>query len=143
YGSPERDMYIQNYIQTLKNLAQNQIYIVCYNFMPLLDWTRTDLHYTWPNGAIGLNFDPVEAAVFDLYIAKRKGALEIYDEPMRERAKTRMLTLGAAGLKRLENAILAGFPGSKENIPLDFLTANIEVASKLNKDKLRENLVYF
>jgi mannonate dehydratase len=143
YGSPGRDMYIQNYIQTLKNLAQNQIYIVCYNFMPLLDWTRTDLHYTLPNGAIGLNFDPVEAAVFDLYIAKRKGAREIYDEPMREKAKARMLTLGAAGLKRLENAILAGFPGSKENIPLDFLTANIEVASKLNKDKLRENLIYF
>lgn len=143
YGSPERDIYIQNYIETLKNLARNQIYIVCYNFMPLLDWTRTDLHYILPNGAIGLNFDPLEAAVFDLYIIKRKGAEEIYDEPMRERAKAHMSVLGAAGLKRLENAILAGFPGSKENIPLDFLIDNMQVANTLNKDKLRENLVYF
>ncbi len=143
YGSPERDLYIQNYIETLKNLAQHQIYIVCYNFMPLLDWTRTDLHYALPNGTIGLNFDPLEAAIFDLYIAKRIGAEDDYDAPTRERAKAHMSKLGSAGLQRLENAILAGFPGSKESVPLEFLKGNMEVASKLNKEKLRENLAYF
>ena len=143
YGSPERDLYIQNYIETLKNLAQHQIYIVCYNFMPLLDWTRTDLHYALPNGTIGLNFDPLEAAIFDLYIAKRIGAEDDYDAPTRERAKAHMSKLGSAGLQRLENAILAGFPGSKESVPLEFLKGNMEVASKLNKEKLKENLAYF
>ncbi|MCG2462428.1 mannonate dehydratase [Flavobacteriaceae bacterium F89] len=143
YGSPDRDLYIQNYIETLKNLAEHQIFIVCYNFMPLLDWTRTDLHYNLPNGSKGLNFDPLEAVVFDLYIAKRRGAEELYDKPTKERAKAHMSTLGDIGLKRLENAILAGFPGSKENIPLKFLKRNMEVASKLNKEKLRENLAYF
>ena len=143
YGSPERDLYIQNYIGTLENLAKHQIFTICYNFMPLLDWTRTDLHYVLPNGAIGLNFDPLEAVVFDLYIANRAGAGEYYDRPTKDRAKAHMLTLGIAGLNRLENAILAGFPGSKESVPLEFLKGNMEVASKLGKEKLRENLAYF
>jgi mannonate dehydratase len=108
-----------------------------------LDWTRTDLHYVLPNGAIGLNFDPLEAVVFDLYIANRAGAGEYYDRPTKDRAKAHMLTLGIAGLNRLENAILAGFPGSKESVPLEFLKGNMEVASKLGKEKLRENLAYF
>ncbi|MCK5441258.1 MAG: mannonate dehydratase, partial [Maribacter sp.] len=66
YGHKDRDVYIENYIETLKNLAKNGIYTICYNFMPLIDWTRTNLNYELPNGAISLLFDPIAIAAFDL-----------------------------------------------------------------------------
>tara|TARA_R110000787_G_scaffold225916_1_gene333723 strand:+ start:113 stop:538 length:426 start_codon:yes stop_codon:yes gene_type:complete len=66
YGLPERDFYIRNYIETLRNLAENNIKVVCYNFMQLIDWTRTNLNYVLPTGAISLLYDPVAIAAFDL-----------------------------------------------------------------------------
>src|SRR6056297_190954 len=68
YGLPESDLYIANYIQTLRNLAKNDIYNVCYNFMQLIDWTRTDLDYILPTGASALRYSPISAAAFDLFI---------------------------------------------------------------------------
>ena len=79
YGLDDRDVYIENYIQTLKNLAANDIYTVCYNFMQLIDWTRTDLDYKLENGASALRFDPIAATAFDLFILKRTAAENDYD----------------------------------------------------------------
>ena len=75
YGLPDRDKYITNYIQTLKNLAANDIKVVCYNFMQLIDWTRTNLDFQLSNGASALKYDPIAAAAFDLFILKREHAV--------------------------------------------------------------------
>ncbi|MEA1786965.1 mannonate dehydratase [Arenibacter sp. GZD96] len=143
YGFPERDKYINNYIDTLHNLAANDIFIVCYNFMQLIDWTRTDLSYTLPNGAISLLYDPIAVAAFDLYILKRSEAEGIYDHEMRLKAHTYFKTLSIPERKALENAILAGMPGSKDTIPLKEFKTNLDEVSKISKRALQKNLSYF
>ncbi len=143
YGMPERDVYIQNYIQTLKNLAENNIKVVCYNFMQLIDWTRTNLNFELPTGAISLLYDPVAIAAFDLFILERERAAEVYGEAMIEKAKHYYNTLDKQGRERLKSAVLAGMPGSKEAIPLSDFRSTLEEVSRIEKPVLRENLAYF
>ena len=143
YGHPDRDRYIANYIETLKNLAANGIFIVCYNFMQLIDWTRTDLDFRPPTGGSGLNFDPVAAAAFDLFILSREGAVETYGQATVEKARTYFEGLGAEGRTKLERSILAGMPGSNDLIPMDDFRARHAEVSKIDRDTLKENLAYF
>ena len=143
YGLPERDTYIRNYIETLKNLADNNIRTVCYNFMPLIDWTRTDLNYVLPNGAISLLYDPIAVVAFDLFILKREKAGEVYGEDIIQKAQAYYEALDHENRKLLENSILAGIPGSKEPIPLSDFRATLAEVSNIEKSVLRENLVYF
>ncbi|MBU3025298.1 mannonate dehydratase [Zobellia galactanivorans] len=143
YGLPERDMYIGNYIQTLKNLAQHNIYTICYNFMPLIDWTRTDLDYQLPNGTSSLRYDPIAIAAFDLYILKRKNAAEVYGASVVGQAEAYFKSLSAQEKQALENAILAGIPGSKEAIQMSAFKENLARVSQISKSGLQENLAYF
>jgi len=143
YGLPERDIYIRNYIETLKNLAENDINVVCYNFMQLIDWTRTNLYYELPTGAISLLYDPVAIAAFDLFILKRDRAEEVYGVPMVQKAEHYYNALDKQELERLKSAILAGMPGSKEAIALTDFRSTLEEVSKIEKPDLRENLAYF
>ena len=143
YGLPERDIYIRNYIETLRNLAENNVKVVCYNFMQLIDWTRTHLNYVLPTGAISLMYDPVAIAAFDLYILKRDRAAEVYAEEMVNRAEKYYKALDQQGRELLKNAILAGMPGSKEAIPLSYFRSTLEEVAKIEKSVLRENLAYF
>ncbi|WP_198439842.1 mannonate dehydratase [Pareuzebyella sediminis] len=143
YGLPERDAYISNYIQTLKNLAANEIYTVCYNFMQLIDWTRTDLDYQLKSGVSALRYDPVAAAAFDSYILKRENLADTYDTPMLEKAKAYFESLDTKGKKQLEQAILAGMPGSRTLISLEDFRKNHETVLKIDKRKLQSNLAYF
>ncbi|MCK0146141.1 mannonate dehydratase [Arenibacter sp. F26102] len=143
YGLPERDIYIQNYIETLRNLAENNIKVVCYNFMQLIDWTRTNLNYELPTGAISLLYDPVAIAAFDLFALKRNRAAVVYGEAMVQKAEHYYNTLGQQERERLKSAILAGMPGSKEAIALADFRSTLEEVSKIEKSDLRENLAYF
>lgn len=143
YGLPERDKYIANYIQTLKNLAANGIYTVCYNFMQLIDWTRTDLDYTVPSGGSALRYDPIAAAAFDLFILKRENAKETYGIAIYEQAKAHFQSLTEAQRKKLEEAILAGMPGSRKLIALEEFKNNHAAVLKISKPQLQENLAYF
>ena len=143
YGHTERDGYIKNYIQTLKNLAAHNINTICYNFMPLIDWTRTNLDYQLPNGTSSLLYDPIAIAAFDLFILKRDSAAEVYDESVVLNAKKYFVSLSDIEKQALENAILAGIPGSKEPIKMSVFRKNLAVVSQISKDELRENLVYF
>jgi mannonate dehydratase len=143
YGLPERDLYIRNYIETLQNLAENNIKVVCYNFMQLIDWTRTNLDYILPTGAVSLLYDPLAVAAFDLFILKRNTATELYSDEMVHKAEKYYHALDEQGRADLKNAILAGMPGSKEAIPLSDFKATLEEVSKIEKPVLRENLVYF
>ena len=143
YGLPERDMYIENYIQTLKNLAENGIFTVCYNFMQLIDWTRTDLDYQLPSGASALRFDPIAAAAFDLFILKREDGKNSYDELTFNSAKSYFDALSSEGKEALEHAILAGMPGSREKIALTAFRENHSTVLKITKPQLQNNLAYF
>ena len=143
YGLPERDEYITNYIQTLRNLANQGIYVVCYNFMQLIDWTRTDLDYVLPSGGSALYYSPVAAAAFDLFILKRQNAKETYSETIFEEAKNYFEGLSDSGKKRLEESILAGMPGSRKLIALDQFKKNHETVLSISKKELQQNLSYF
>ncbi len=143
YGLPDRDLYIENYIQTLKNLAANDIKTVCYNFMQLIDWTRTDLDYKLDNGASALRFNPLSAAAFDLFILKRKDAQKDYDKSIVEKASEYFQAQSSEEKTKLEQSILAGMPGSRKLIDLNEFRINHKRVLKISKTELQENLAYF
>ena len=143
YGLPERDTYIANYIQTLKNLAENGIYDVCYNFMQLIDWTRTDLDFILPTGASALRYSPISAAAFDLFILEREDAKESYTKKVYDETKTYFEGLTDLGKKKLEESILSGMPGSRKLIALEDFKANHATVLKISKKQLQDNLSYF
>ncbi|MFT6935316.1 MAG: mannonate dehydratase [Maribacter sp.] len=143
YGFFERDAHIANYIQTLKNLAENGIFTVCYNFMQLIDWTRTDLDYILPTGASALRYNPIAAAAFDLFILQRENAERSYTIKNYKDAKNYFDGLSTIEIKKLEEAILAGMPGSRALIALDSFKINHATVLNISKEKLQENLAYF
>ena len=143
YGLPDRDSYISKYIQTLKNLAANDIKVVCYNFMQLIDWTRTNLDYQLPNGASALKYDPIAATAFDLFILKRPSASETYDTSVLEKATQYFDSLSDMEKDNLEKAILAGMPGSRKLISIADFKRNHATVLEISKEKLQENLAYF
>lgn len=143
YGFPERDTHIANYIQTLKNLAENGIFTVCYNFMQLIDWTRTDLDYILPTGASALRYSPIAAAAFDLFIVKRADAKASYSEENYQEAEHFFNSLSESEKKNLESSVLAGMPGSRELIALEDFKKNHARVLEISKTKLQENLAYF
>lgn len=143
YGLPDRDRYIANYIETLKNLAKNDIKVVCYNFMQLIDWTRTNLDYKLPNGASALKYDPLAAAAFDIYILKRENAEKDYNDEFLQEVSTFFKSLSTAEVSKLEKSILAGMPGSRKLIDLEEFKKNHKTVLAISKNKLQDNLAYF
>src|SRR6478735_7408279 len=108
------EQYIANYRQSLLNIGRCGLNIVCYNFMPVLDWTRTDLDYPMPDGSTALKFDTAAFAAFHLYILTRPGATDDYDEPLQQRAKLYYDNLDEIDQQQLVKNIIAGLPGSEE-----------------------------
>lgn len=143
YGLADRDDYISKYIQTLKNLASNDIKVVCYNFMQLIDWTRTNLDFQLPNGASALKYDPIAAAVFDLFILKRENASQSYSPEYLKKATEYNHQLSDQARENLEKSILAGMPGSKKLISMDEFKRNHATVLAISKTRLQENLAYF
>jgi mannonate dehydratase len=142
-GKPTRDKYIANYQQTLRNLAQCGIKTVCYNFMPVLDWSRTDLFYTMPDGSKALRYVEAEFAAFDIFILKRPNAILSYSEATIQEANVLMQTMSDDKKQRLTDTIIKGLPGSEESFTLaDFLKV-LEDYNGIGEKELRENLVYF
>ncbi|GIV60409.1 MAG: mannonate dehydratase [Rhodothermaceae bacterium] len=142
-GGPDRDRYIDNYRQTLRNLAACGPRIVCYNFMPVLDWTRTDLAFPLPTGALALRFDRVALAAFDLFILRRPGAARDYDEPLRQAARDHFEALTGVGRERLARTILAGLPGGHAAYDLEAFRAALAAYREVGERELRANLAYF
>ncbi len=138
----DADKYIENYRQSLRNLAACGINTVCYNFMPVLDWTRTQLDLEMPNGAKALYFDWTDLAVFDLYILKRHGAERDYPEAIVKRADERFGTMDAQAINHLGEIVLMGVPTEK-GVTVEQLQASIEEYKSIGRDGLRQNLRYF
>ncbi|WP_145522006.1 mannonate dehydratase [Yersinia ruckeri] len=137
------DQHIANYQQTLRNLADCGIDTVCYNFMPVLDWTRTDLEYTLPDGSKALRFDQIAFATFDLHILKRQGALNDYTLEEQAQAVDYFDAMTAADIAKLTANIIAGLPGAEEGYTLDQFRARLAEYDGIDKAKLRENMAYF
>lgn len=135
--------YIENYKQTLRNLAKCGIKTVCYNFMPVLDWTRSDLNKILPDGSGVLCYSEYEVAAFDLCSLKRPGAEEEYDEATKARARELWKKATPAERKRIEKSILTGLPGTVDDLtPKQFLAA-LKTYDGIDDKKLRQNMYDF
>lgn len=150
YARPDRDRLIENYKESLANLGKAGVKTICYNFMPVLDWARTDLDYPNPDGTTNLYFNRAEFAYFDVYILKRPGAIDDYDEETRARLEEIKAGMTPGQEHRLvENIIVKTQGFVNGNISEDDL-APVETFRKLlalydgiDRDKLRENMKYF
>lgn len=136
------DEYIDRYKESLKNLADCGIKTICYNFMPVLDWTRTQLDLTMKDGSKALYFDWIDLAVFDQFILKREDAQLDYAAEINQEAKDKFDQMSAEDLQDLQHTILMGIPGEGD-ISLESLAKSIESYREIGMDGLRDNLLYF
>lgn len=134
--------YLQKYNKTLRNLAESGIHTVCYNFMPVLDWTRTQLDYEVEDGSKALRFDWTDLAVFDLFLLKRKGAEADYADETKSKARIRLGKMSVSQKSLLTKNILMGVPGEKSTT-MESLKRSIETYSEIGREGLRENLTFF
>ena len=142
-GSGQCQQWISNYQQSLRNLAQCGIHTVCYNFMPILDWTRTDLAFELPDGAKALRFDQIEFAVFELHILQRQGAENDYSADEIAQAAARFASMSEEHKLRLTRNIIAGLPGAEEGYTLAQFRAQLARYDGIDKARLRENFATF
>ena len=142
-GLPSRDRYIENYRQTLRNAGRAGVHCVCYNFMPVLDWTRTDLQFELEDGARALRYDAHEFAAFDLFILMRPGARQDYTPEQIEVARNRFEAMTPAKKARLQETIIAGLPGGQQGYTLAEFQAKLDAYRNVTEEKFRENLAYF
>lgn len=136
-------VYIENYKQSIQNLAACGIHIICYNFMPILDWTRTSLDYEVEDGSKALRFDVVAFAAFELYILERAHAAKDYTESVLAKAKAYFDALSASEIKKLTNNIIAGLPGAEEGYTVAQFKEVLSTYDTITADTLKGNLVAF
>ena len=135
--------HIENYRRSLSNLHAAGIEVVCYNFMPVLDWTRTDLAYRLPNGATCMRFDFIDFAVFDIHLLRRAGAAEDFPEKIVEAAGKRMAALSDERQAMLLNNLVCGLPGAAETMSIEDIRRHLSVYNNISADQLRANLIDF
>lgn len=135
--------YIENYKQTLLNLGECHIDIVCYNFMPVLDWTRTNLDYVMADGSTALRFEAAAFAAFELFLLKRPGAETSYSPKQQEKAKQYFDGLDDAQKQHLANNIIAGLPGAEEGYSLEEFNTILATYDAIDAPKLKKHLFDF
>ena len=135
--------YINNYTQTLSNLGVCDVDTVCYNFMPVLDWTRTSLNYEVEDGSKALRFDATAFTVFEVFLLQRPGAIESYSKEQIESAKAMLDKMTDGDKKLLIKNIIAGLPGAEEGYSLEEFNATLTRYNTIGPKELKENLFYF
>lgn len=141
-GSNDATYYIKNYVMSLENLAKCGIQIITYNFMPVLDWTRTQLDLLMKDGSKALYFDWIDLAVFDIHILKRIDAVKDYTTVILEGVEKKFSSYSQQDLNALEQVVLMGIPGEND-ITLQDLNNSIAVYGQLGRTGLLNNLLHF
>ncbi len=140
---PNRDALIESYIESIRNAGKVGIPVLCYNFMPVVDWTRTDLHMELEDGARALCFDMTDFVAFDVFILRRKGAEAEYSDELLKKAQNRFESMNREKRYEIERTILAGLPGAEESYSLEQFQAKLDEYKDIDDKTYRDNLKYF
>lgn len=142
-AAPGWERYAEAWVESMVNLARCGVRTICYNFMPVIDWTRTDLAFELPDGARCLRFDADAFAAFDLFILKREGAEAEYSAQEIEQARAAHAAMSEADVAKLMANIIAGLPGAEESYSLDSFRARLATYAEVDAERLRANLAAF
>ncbi len=135
--------HVENYKTSLRNLRDAGISVICYNFMPVLDWTRTDLAWRLPTGATCMRFDLIDFAAFEIHILQRPGAAEDFPEEVVDEAARRHAGMDDAARAALARNVVFGLPGAAEHFSLEDVRAHLAEYAGITQDRLRANLIDF
>jgi mannonate dehydratase len=142
-GTSDRERYIGNWQESLRALSRHGIGTVCYNFMPVIDWTRTELRHPMPNGALALRFDAIDFAAYDVFVLRRSEAEGHYTSARLAEAKIRHARLDSAAIERIERNLIAGLPATEMKYDRASFTKALESYAELGPKDLAANLDYF
>jgi mannonate dehydratase len=135
--------YVDAWKQSLANLGKGGVPVVCYNFMPVVDWTRTNLLYPTEVGGFALRFDMIDFAAYDLFVLKRRAAEDSYDAAVVDEARKRLAGMNEDQILTLEKNIIAGLPGGEDSHTRETIRGHIAAFDELSDDDMRANLVEF
>jgi len=135
--------HIANWKTSMRNLRAAGIEVICYNFMPVLDWTRTDLAWERPSGARCMRFDLIDFAAFDIHILQRKGAAESFPEAVVSEAAKRFAVMDDAAKDKLAGNVVFGLPGAAERFTLDDVRAHLAEYDTISEAQLQRHLIDF